>query len=74
MRTPKQFMQKMQDAHSCEKNEGKIFAVGMDKLGNKFCAYCGRKVNYPNPTEEEIKEILRKIKSGEGKIEESNIL
>ena len=74
MRTPKQFIQQMQDAHSCEQSEGKIFAVSMDKLGNTFCAYCGEQVSYPNPTKEEVNEIIKKIKLGEGKIEESNIL
>ena len=68
----KTYMQKIQDTHSCPESEGKIVCIQTDKLGNKYCAYCGKKVDYPNPTEQEVKEIMEKIKNGEAKIEERN--
>lgn len=70
MRTYIEFQKEMQDAHSCPESEGKIFCVMMDKFGNTFCAYCKKRVRYPNPTKEEIEYILSKCKSGEVKIKE----
>lgn len=56
----KTFNEKVQEAHSCKKSEGKIIAISMDKLGNTYCAYCNQRVDYPQPSSKEIKEIIEK--------------
>ena len=54
MRTFKEFIKQMQEAHSCEKCDGKIFAIEMDGLGITYCAYCNEKVMYPHSTPKEL--------------------
>ncbi len=60
-RTLAEFGDEMEKAHDCEKCRGKIFAVMVDDLGNRYCGYCKEKVDYPNPTEEEMKMWLKDI-------------
>jgi len=40
-------MKHLSDYHDCEKCHNKIVGIGMDKLGNTTCAYCGQIVKYP---------------------------
>lgn len=54
MRTHEEFMKETKDAHWCEKCDGKIFAIQMDKLGNMHCGYCKEIVKYPRATKEEL--------------------
>ena len=41
---------KLEEIHTCEKCEGKIVCITVDKLGITRCAYCHRIVNYKNGT------------------------
>jgi len=50
-----EFQKKTQDAHNCDKCQGKIFCVSIDKLGVNRCAYCNEVVIYPLLTKEELK-------------------
>ena len=36
----------LRDIHECEQSEGKIVNIEMDKLGNTWCGYCHKKVDY----------------------------
>ena len=36
----------MTNIHNCKESEGKIVAIGIDKLGNTYCSYCRKIVNY----------------------------
>lgn len=59
MRTFEEFGKQMQEAHDCDDCRGKIFAVRMDMLGNKYCGYCGEKVDYPKSTMEELNQWMK---------------
>ena len=54
LRTHKEFMEEMEKSHSCEKSEGKIICIEVDKFENYFCGYCNQKVNYPKPSQWEL--------------------
>jgi len=48
----------LEEIHDCEKCNGKIVAIAVDKLGNTYCGYCGQRVNYSSfmkKIEEEMK-------------------
>lgn len=49
-----EFRKKQQQAHSCQKCQGKIFCISIDKLGQTRCAYCNEIVNYPRATKEDL--------------------
>jgi len=52
-------MKKLSEIHDCEKCRGKIVCIARDHLGNTYCAYCGRKVDY-SEFENEMMEKLKK--------------
>lgn len=52
---------KLSDIHDCEKCKGKIVCIARDALGNTYCAYCGRKVDY-SEFNKEVKEKMKKDK------------
>lgn len=54
MRTFKEFLKELEQAHDCEKCHGKIFCIAMDKTGITRCGYCHEIVNYPVATKEEF--------------------
>lgn len=59
-------MMELSEIHDCEKCQGKIVGIELDKLGNTYCGYCHKKVNYkPYFMEylksEEAYESLKKI-------------
>jgi len=54
MRTHEEYMKQMKEAHTCDKCEGKIFAISLDKLGNQRCGYCNQIVKYPKATKFEL--------------------
>lgn len=42
----------IKDIHDCTKSNGKIVGIVIDKLGNTYCGYCGKKVDYSLSDEE----------------------
>ncbi len=36
----------LKQTHTCEKSEGKMMLISHDKLGNTFCGYCNKRVDY----------------------------
>jgi len=62
MRTNKQFLTEMKQAHNCSKCLGKIFCISINEFGITRCSYCNQIVNYPKATNEEmIKENFSKF-------------
>ena len=59
MRTQREWMDEMEAAHDCKKCQGKIFTISKDILGNSCCAYCGKRVKYPNATLNELKNWMQ---------------
>jgi len=45
-------MKDLSKYHDCEKSHNKMVLIGMDKLGNQTCGYCGEIVKYPKLTKE----------------------
>ena len=62
MRTFNEWQEQMEAAHSCDQSEGKIFAMSMNGLGQVICSYCGKAVNYPHATKEELKQWMEETK------------
>jgi len=54
-----EFQKKTQEAHNCDKCQGKIFCVSIDKLGITRCAYCNELVIYPSLTKEELGALMK---------------
>ena len=41
-------MSELSEIHNCEKCQGKIVAITIDKVGITRCAYCNEVVDYSN--------------------------
>ncbi len=54
-------MKDLEKYHDCERCRGKIVCIGMDSLGNSFCAYCGQIVKYPKLSEKGHEDLRRQI-------------
>ena len=59
VRTLEEFGKEMEKAHDCDKCRGRIFVIVIYDFGNKYCSYCSKKVDYPNPTKEELELWLK---------------
>ncbi len=57
---------KLKEAHNCEKCQGKIVCISIDKLGVTRCAYCKQVVDYTNYFKYiDAKKILERLKQKE---------
>lgn len=63
----KKWSKEVVESHWCEKCNGKIICVSIDKFGNPYCGYCGQRVYYPQPTKGLLDEIESELKRRKSK-------
>lgn len=55
-------MTKIEEIHDCKKCHGKIVCIETDKLGNTYCGYCHKKVDYSKLDNQDFKKFVKRLK------------